>query len=170
MIDKLIEALIGGYFDSPRDREAARGLLNDFERHHRSQQEAAQEPVARLVIDGDETSLGFTRAGARLPEGSYDLSVSCPAPSESAAKDDPIRALIAHHESLLDQSEYTYFELAYTRQTGWMAFITDKPLAYTVVNPDRKVLAQGQGDSADEACRAAMAASGGESDAGREGK
>lgn len=67
---------------------------------------------------------------------------------------DPIRALIAEHAAILDQNESAYFELCYHRATGWMAWITDKPLCMPpVVNQGRKVLAQGQGDTADEACR-----------------
>lgn len=76
-------------------------------------------------------------------------------PADSVLEDaDPIRALIAEHAAILDQNESAYFELCYHRATGWMAWITDKPLCMPpVVNPDRKVLAQGQGDTADEACR-----------------
>ncbi|WP_148279944.1 hypothetical protein [Acidovorax sp. KKS102] len=75
---------------------------------------------------------------------------------------DPIRALIAEHAAILDQNESAYFELCYHRATGWMAWITDKPLCMPpVVNPDRKVLAQGQGDTADEACRDAARKQGG---------
>lgn len=69
------------------------------------------------------------------------------------AAPDHIRALIAQHAAILDQNESAYFELAYHRVTGWMAWITDKPLCMPpVINPDRKVLAQGQGDTAEEAC------------------
>lgn len=77
---------------------------------------------------------------------------------------DAVRALIATHAEMLEDNAYAYFELAYTRQTGWMAWITDKPLyGAAVVNPDRKVLANGQGDTPDEACAdAARAAQGGD--------
>ena len=71
---------------------------------------------------------------------------------------DAIRALIAQHGKELEKNEYAYFELAYTRSTGWMAWITDKPLCSPVVNPDRKVLASGQGDTPEAACAAALAA------------
>lgn len=69
-----------------------------------------------------------------------------------------MRALVAEHARLIEQgNNYAYFELAYTRQTGWMAWITDKPLTGgPVVNPDRKVLFQGQGASPEEACRDAL--------------
>src|SRR3989344_5733942 len=73
--------------------------------------------------------------------------------------DDPLRALIAQHAALLEQNEYAYFELCYHRTTGWMAWITDKPMCMPpVVNADRKVLAQGQGGTPDEACADAAAA------------
>ena len=70
---------------------------------------------------------------------------------------DPIRALVQRHADELAKNEYAYFELAYTRKTGWMAWITDKPLCGPVVNPDRHVLASGQGGSPEEACTAALA-------------
>lgn len=88
---------------------------------------------------------------------------AAPAEADSVLEDaDPIRALIAEHAAVLDQNESAYFELCYHRATGWMAWITDKPLCMPpVVNPDRKVLAQGQGDTADEACRDAARKQGG---------
>ncbi|MDX4956276.1 hypothetical protein [Delftia acidovorans] len=67
----------------------------------------------------------------------------------------PVQALLDVHAELLDANPYAYFELAYTRQTGWMAWITDKPMHGPVINPDRKVLARGQGDTPAEACAAA---------------
>lgn len=70
----------------------------------------------------------------------------------------PVQALLDVHAALLDANPYAYFELAYTRQTGWMAWITDKPFHGPVINPDRKVLARGQGDTASEACAAAAQA------------
>lgn len=68
---------------------------------------------------------------------------------------DPIQEFFRrHHQYLEEGQEYTYAELAYTRQTGWMAWITDKPqfARSQVVNPDRKVIAQGQGSTPEEAC------------------
>lgn len=64
----------------------------------------------------------------------------------------PVQALLDMHAELLEANPYAYFELAYTRQTGWMAWITDKPFHGPVTNPDRKVLARGQGDTPAEAC------------------
>ncbi|MBD9406232.1 hypothetical protein IB236_12865 [Acidovorax sp. ACV02] len=95
------------------------------------------------------------------------LKAAAPTPPAQAADSvledaDPIRALIAEHAAVLDQNESAYFELCYHRATGWMAWITDKPLCMPpVVNPDRKVLAQGQGHTADEACRDAARKQGG---------
>ncbi len=78
---------------------------------------------------------------------------------EVAPVPDPLRRLIAQHAALLEHNEYAYFELCYHRTTGWMAWITDKPLCMPpVVNPDRKVLAQGQGHTADDACHSAIQA------------
>jgi hypothetical protein len=73
------------------------------------------------------------------------------------AGDDPVRALIAKHAGLLADgpyAHYCYFELAYTRHTGWMAWICSNQREE---DPDRKVLAKGQGWTPDEACRAALA-------------
>lgn len=68
---------------------------------------------------------------------------------------DPIRALIAQHAEQLEQNDYAYFELAYTRITGWMAWICSNNRDD---DPNRKVLAKGQGDSPEAACEAALAA------------
>lgn len=67
---------------------------------------------------------------------------------------DAIRDLIAKHAELLESSDYVYFELARTRQTGWMAWLCSHPAE---THPDRKVLARGQGETPDEACREALA-------------
>ncbi|MFY4037918.1 hypothetical protein ACOTJL_19410 [Achromobacter xylosoxidans] len=69
------------------------------------------------------------------------------------AAGDAIRDLIAKHAELLDKSDHTYFELARTRQTGWMAWLCSHPAE---THPDRKVLARGQGETPDEACREAL--------------
>lgn len=68
----------------------------------------------------------------------------------------PTRALdglLAMHGLMLEHNPYAYFELAYTRKTGWMAWICDKPQS---TDSDRKVLASGQGDTPEEACDAAL--------------
>jgi hypothetical protein len=70
------------------------------------------------------------------------------------AAEDPIRALIAKHAELLEGSDYAYFELARTRATGWLAWLCSHPAE---THPDRKVLACGQGNTPDEACRLALA-------------
>lgn len=79
-----------------------------------------------------------------------------------AAAPDSIRRLIVAHADLLDQHPHCYFELAWTRSTGWMAWLTDKPAQGEPGTAEfarsRTVLARGQGDSADEACRDALAA------------
>ncbi|SAK88031.1 hypothetical protein AWB76_06269 [Caballeronia temeraria] len=67
---------------------------------------------------------------------------------------DAIRSLIARHAEELEQNDYAYFELAYTRRTGWMAWICSNSRDD---DPNRKVIACGQGDTPDEACDAAIA-------------
>lgn len=76
---------------------------------------------------------------------------------------DPIQALIREHAALIEAGEnYAYFELAYTRQTGWMAWLTDRPgrgEAGTAEHArSRKVIARGSGDTAEAACADALAA------------
>lgn len=66
----------------------------------------------------------------------------------------PLQRLLAAHQAILDGgNSYAYFELAYTRQTGWMAWICSKPRED---DPNRKVLAKGQGSTVEEACTSAM--------------
>ncbi len=80
---------------------------------------------------------------ARIIDAKFDMS--------------PIYDLINKHEAIKDQNEQAYFELAYHRATGWMAWITDKPLCVPpVANPGRKILARGQGHTAQEACADAV--------------
>lgn len=64
-----------------------------------------------------------------------------------------IEQLIALHASLLVENPYAYFELAYTRQSEWMAWITSKPRED---DPNRKVIACGQGSTPDEAAKDAL--------------
>lgn len=61
--------------------------------------------------------------------------------------------LIKLHQDMLIDNPHCYFELAYTRQTGWMAWICSAPKE---INPDRKVIAHGQGDSAEIAAGNAL--------------
>jgi hypothetical protein len=75
-----------------------------------------------------------------------------------------IDALLAHHNALLQDNAHCYFELAYTRSTGWMAFICDRPAGGTIGTPEfgagRKIITRGQGDTPDDACANALLALG----------
>ena len=64
-----------------------------------------------------------------------------------------VQHLLDLHHALLQKNPYCYFELAYTRQTGWMAWICSKPQED---DPNRKVIAQGQGISPEDACEKAV--------------
>ena len=64
-----------------------------------------------------------------------------------------LQQLIDLHSALLEQNPYCYFELAYTRQTMWMAWLCSKPRED---DPNRKVLAQGQGETPEQAADAAL--------------
>lgn len=136
---------------------AALCLANGLDMH-----EAGEAELARIwtMVEKIRAKQAAKPKHSPLPEATH------PAQPAEQAGEDAIRALIAEHGRLLDDNEYAYFELAYTRRTGWMAWITDKPLAYVVESPDRKIIAQGQGDTPDDACAdAARALRGGKGDA-----
>lgn len=61
--------------------------------------------------------------------------------------------LVAQHDHYLETHPYAYFELAYTRTCGWMAWITSHP---SEQNPQRLILAKGQGSTPAEACQDAL--------------
>ena len=64
-----------------------------------------------------------------------------------------LRQLFDVHSALLEQYPHCYCEIAYTRQTGWMAWLCSKPQAD---DPTREVLGKGQGRTPDEAAFAAV--------------
>ena len=64
-----------------------------------------------------------------------------------------VEKLIAAHAEMLVDNPHCYFEIAYTRQTGFMAWICSAPKND---DPNRKVLAQGKGDTAEKAAGAAL--------------
>lgn len=71
-----------------------------------------------------------------------------------------VDALLAQHHALRQDNEHCYFELAYTRITGWMAYICDKPAGGTIGTPEfgagRTIITRGQGDTPGEACANAL--------------
>lgn len=69
-----------------------------------------------------------------------------------------IEQLIEVHRGLLVDNPYAYFELAYTRSTEWMAWLCDRPCNATTgrPEPERKIIAQGQGLTPEAACQAAL--------------
>ncbi|CUJ50170.1 Uncharacterised protein [Achromobacter sp. 2789STDY5608633] len=121
------------------------GYLIDYE-NESAQIEAANaegslEPVVQAVRNLREGSPAVD--GASRPH--VELQQHAP---------DSIRALIAKHTELMRSNDYGYFELARTRQTGWMAWLCSHPVE---THPDRKILARGQGETPDDACREALA-------------
>ena len=64
-----------------------------------------------------------------------------------------LQQLIDLHSALLEQNPYCYFELAYTRTTGWMAWICSYRFED---DPKRVVMARGQGASPEEAANNAL--------------
>ena len=61
--------------------------------------------------------------------------------------------VMAIHTDMLQTNHYCYFELAYTRYTDWMVWICSNAREQ---DPNRKVLLQGQGSTAEEACADAL--------------
>lgn len=73
-----------------------------------------------------------------------------------------LNQLLELHAELLEENPYCYFELAYTRQTMWMAWICSNAREQ---DPNRKIIAKGQGSTPEEACKDAIAKA-----EGKEGK
>lgn len=57
-------------------------------------------------------------------------------------------------EGIRESKPYTYFELAHTKTTGWMVWICTNSRE---ADPNREVIAQGQGRTIEEACKSALA-------------
>lgn len=64
-----------------------------------------------------------------------------------------LKLLINEHSKILENNPYCYFELAYTRQTEWMVWLCSKPKED---DPNREVLAYGQGSTVNIAARNAL--------------
>ena len=64
-----------------------------------------------------------------------------------------LEQLVQLHANLLQSNPYCYFELAYTRHTEWTAWICSNQRE---TNPNRKVLARGQGETIEEAADRAL--------------
>lgn len=60
-----------------------------------------------------------------------------------------LEKVMAIHAEMLQTNHYCYFELAYTRYTGWMVWICSNAREQ---DPNRKILLQGQGCTPEEAC------------------
>jgi hypothetical protein len=69
-----------------------------------------------------------------------------------------IEKFIKLHREHLNDNPYAYLELGYTRQTDYMAWLCDRcPDGATGrPEPGRKVLALGQGETLDQACKRAL--------------
>lgn len=61
--------------------------------------------------------------------------------------------VMAIHTDMLQTNHYCYFELAYTRYTGWMVWICSNAREQ---DPNREVLLRGQGATPEEACADAL--------------
>lgn len=121
-----------------------------------------QPRVAELEsVEAEGTTASWmycSSCGDYYPGNSYDAGFlaaagHCENCDAGMVVADPVHALIAVHSEHLKANEYAYFELACTRQTGWMAWICTYPQE---THPDRKVLAKGQGETPQGACNAAL--------------
>ncbi|TCK39688.1 hypothetical protein B0G84_5028 [Paraburkholderia sp. BL8N3] len=100
------------------------------------------------AFDGEHARKGsFERLNA-----AYNAMINA-APQAECAPRDAILKLVARHAEELEKNDYAYFELAYTRRTGWMAWICSN---HRDDDPNRTVLARGQGDTAEAACTDAI--------------
>lgn len=88
----------------------------------------------------------------RLEEDISDI-LSAKTPKVRKEKTHYEKLLMEHARMIRHGNHYAYFELAYTRQTMWMAFLCNKP---KTDDPDRIVLAKGQGKTPEEACKLAL--------------
>ncbi|WP_454735450.1 ParB/RepB/Spo0J family partition protein [Cupriavidus necator] len=135
--------------------------------------------IRKLVAEGKIASTLAMSTMKKNPEQAADLLEEAVQTAKAAGKD---RATAKHlpkretkprepkltaleeltqlHAELLESNPYCYFELAYTRKTEWMAFICDKPAEGVIGTPEyganRKVIAQGQGWTQEEACKGAL--------------
>lgn len=100
----------------------------------------------QAIIDGERPRLNKTEMREYVSNLRHLAQ-----PAERAP--DGIAALIKAHAELLESNPYCYFELAYTRQTEWMAWLCSNPAED---DPDRKILARGQGNTPNEACMQAL--------------
>jgi len=115
--------------------------------------EECRESINHMCGDGDYYC---PACGANGPDEMYEAEATFNAMLAAAPQAaDPIKRLIAMHNELLGEYPYCYFELAYTRRTDWMAWLCTKPRED---DPERKVLACGQGLTAEEACAEAISA------------
>lgn len=112
------------------------------------------EPVWVPALRVDNHWKSATFSGVPLSAVKVGPALSLP----TAPPMEGLRQLIAAHAKMIeDGNDYAYFELAYTRRTSWMAWLCSKP---SEDDPDRKVIAKGQGDTPDEAARSAIASMG----------
>lgn len=112
-----------------------------------------EQPAAWMEPGIDIPVTNEYRNKTPLRQAKYSVPLYRHAPVAAPAAGDAIRDLIGKHAELREQNDYAYFELARTRQTGWMAWLCSHPVE---THPDRKVLARGQGETPDEACREAL--------------
>lgn len=66
--------------------------------------------------------------------------------------------IMAIHAEELKTNPYCYFELAYTRATGWMVWVCDKCPDPDTMQPyqGRKIITNGQGATPEEAAKNAL--------------
>jgi hypothetical protein len=129
----------------------------------------AQEPVAQWQsrpLKSNHEWINLDEADAkRIAERHSDIYevralYAAPLPRVAATVASPVDSLVSFHAEQLEGNPYCYFELAYTRQTGWMAWITDRPAqgepGTAAYAKSRKVIVRGQGETAQEACADAL--------------
>lgn len=123
--------------------------MTTYLQQHTEELARGEEPH---IFTATEHYIELQEATQDLRHG-LELGAALEASSTCSRPTRALDGLLAMHGLMLEHNPYAYFELAYTRRTGWMAWICDKPQAD---DADRRVLASGQGDTAEEACDAAL--------------
>jgi hypothetical protein len=112
-----------------------------------------REIIAALLLEIEDGGITAATEKAAYTALHTPFTFSQAAPVDA----DPIRQLVAAHAEFIEAgNDYAYFELAYTSRTEWMAWLCTNARE---LDSDRRVIAQGQGDTPEDACRAALAAS-----------
>lgn len=122
--------------------EAAEAMTSLLQ-NHQAELAAGQEPLVFTAVD---TYVELQEAATEMRK-TIELGFQ---------PTDPLRGLLNMHGLMLETNPHAYFELAYTRYSGWLVCVCDKQgtgiPGTREWNSSRTVLASSRGDTLDEAC------------------